>query len=98
MSAGLQPTLTDVNNTVGNQLRTLNTLLTQLHQLRTWYLSLGAGGLTNVPYSMSAADDANVGSALADAEQLYQIYVGNQALATAKSFHTFADRLTGFGY
>lgn len=98
MASGLQPSVTDVNNTVGSACRDLKLALERLHDLRSWYLALGAGGLTQVPYSLSAADDANVASALSDAEQLYQLYLGAQTLSVAKDFTTFLKREWGFGF
>jgi hypothetical protein len=98
MSAGLIYSATDVNNNIGNQMRQLHVTLGNLHVMHQWYLALGAGGLTQSPYLMSAADDANIGSALSDAEQLYQLFNNNGTLAAAKDFTVFMGRLWGFGF
>ena len=98
MAVGIQYAVTDVNTNVGNLARNLKIYLDELHALRLWYLALGAGGLTNAPYSMAAADDATIGSALADAEQLYQLFHNNGTLTTAKDFTAFLGRCWGFGF
>jgi hypothetical protein len=96
--AGLQYSATDVNTNIGTLMRQLNVILTDLHVARQWYLQLGAGGLTNAPYSMSSADDATIASALSDAEELYQLFHNNGTLATSKDFTAFMGRLWGFGF
>lgn len=98
MAVGNQPSLADVNAQLSSVASALHSTLIHAHELHTWYVALGPGGLTNLPYSMSAADDATAGSALADAEQLYQIFIGTQSLATVKDFTAFLQRLWGFGF
>lgn len=98
MAVGIQYAVTDVNNNVGQLAHQLKITLDELHAMRLWYLALGAGGLTNAPYSMTSGDDATIGSALSDAEQLYQLFYDNGTLATAKDFTAFLGRLWGFGF
>lgn len=98
MSVGNQPSISDVNAELTSVSVALNSTLSRAHDLHTWYTGLGPGGLTNAPYSLSSADDATVGSGLADAEQLYQIFLGAQSLANAKDFTTFLRRMWGFGF
>lgn len=98
MGVGVQTTANDVNNTLGGLTRELTVSLEQLHLLHVWYVALGAGGLTNAPYSFTAGDDATVGSALSDAEQLYQLFHNNGTLGTAKDFTTFMGKAWGFGF
>jgi hypothetical protein len=95
MSVGLQPNTSDVNVTIGSAMRDVKLTLERIHALRAWYLGL-VGGLQGA-YGISADDDATFGSALADLDQLYDLFTGAATLSTAKDFRTFAKRLWGFG-
>ena len=95
MAVGIQYAVTDVNNNVGQLAHQLKITLDELHAMRLWYLALGAGGLTNAAYSMTSGDDATIGSALADAEQLYQLFHDNGTLADRERFHGIPGEAVG---
>jgi hypothetical protein len=83
-----------INQNAGRMAVGLRDAFEKVEQFSTWFAGVGAAGLETT-YGFTAGDAAIIGSAVTDFEQLRQIYLGAQALASAKNFRTFSDDLEG---
>lgn len=94
MAAGINAnlTLSGVNQQAGSLCSQLQSVFHQIDEFQTYLL---ANDLTQAPVLMGSADQATIKSAFTDLEQLYQIYLGNQILGSAKNFTTFAKQIWG---
>jgi hypothetical protein len=102
-NAGLEAALTkaSLDQQVGQIVSQVQTLLHQASEMKLNFFdahpdadfTAAAGGPG--PTGYSAGDIATVKSSLADMNQLYQISIGSQALATAKNFYAFTNLIGG---
>jgi|SRR5262252_9216310 len=93
MSAGLTYNKNQVDNSAGSIARDMLSVFNRAHEFQLWLVSTPDADLTALGYS--AQDIANIKTAYNDAEQLYQIYIGQGTLPNAKDFRTFMQRLWG---
>jgi hypothetical protein len=105
MAAGIAVVRANFDSQIGAMAQNLDGGLIQWHQLNTYVTGVGGGfsGIQAAPLSYTdtpsgSGDATRVFGACADMEQLYQIYIGAQALATAKNFQTAnLNKLFGLG-
>ena len=98
MPAGLNANLTKQSGdqTVGDACQRLNIALADVGDAKRFVDVHDDAALVSLGYD--PADVANIRSALADLDQLRRIYEGLEALASAKDFRSFSQRLYGTGY
>lgn len=95
MSAGYQPTTTDVNNTLGRMHVALRQAFADLVTFKVWLDAQSDTVLKTAPFTFVQADVDLMRSALADDIQLNNIRLGTANLTVAKDFTAFAKQLTG---
>lgn len=98
MPAGINAFLNKslVDQTVGNVSQNLNKAMRDVESTKQFIDVHDDAALTALGYE--SGDIANIRSALADLDQLRIIYEGGAALAQAKNFRTFSQRLYGTGF
>jgi hypothetical protein len=96
MAAGFAALLdtTQINQNIGRIAVQLRETFELVAQFSGWHAGVGATGLETT-YGFTSGDAAIIGSAITDFEQLRQIYLGAQALASAKNFRAFSDDVEG---
>lgn len=97
MAAGQTASLTlaNVNSTAGSLCIQLLNLMNQIQQFQAF---LAATDLTQAPWSMSAADQANLKSAFTDLDQLRQVFQGLATRTPAYDYRAFVKLIDGFGF
>lgn len=94
--AGTTNTLTKavLDNQMGSIISAIDGALLQAHELQQFFLAHVDGDFTAStgagPTGYVQADVNTMKSAFTDLEQLYQIFIGSQNLASAKDFRAFA--------
>lgn len=83
-----------VNQAAGRLAVQLRETFELVDQFNTWHAGVGAAGL-QADFGFTSGEAAIIGSAIADFEQLRQIYLGNSDLTVAKNFRAFSDDLEG---
>lgn len=98
MASGLSADMTKrtVDQATGIAAQKLNVAFLEVQNAKAFLDVLQEADLEALGYT--ANDVAVLRSALADLDQLRRIYQGGEALAAAKDFRTFAERMWGTGY
>jgi hypothetical protein len=96
MAAGYAALTTkdQVNQTIGRIAVQLRELFDAVEQFNAFFQARGATGL-ETEFGFASADANLIGTVNNDFEQLRQIYLGAQALASAKDFRAFSDDVEG---
>jgi hypothetical protein len=99
MAAGVQLTQQGFNAQIGSLAQTLDGVMTQWHQMRTYIIGAGGGlaGLQIAPLSLSTADATVAFNSAADLEQFYQIYIGANSQSTLRGNSNPYDYRTNAG-
>jgi hypothetical protein len=98
MPAGLNAALTKqtIDVTLGDAAQALNVAFINVENAKRFIDPAQDADLVALGYT--EGDVATIRSAFADLDQLRRVYEGLEALADAKDFRTFAQRLYGTGY
>jgi hypothetical protein len=91
---GPQLTAADVHAATAQIVRQVYSMFTNVERFQAYLL---ATDLKLPPYNMTSADEALIKSAFNDLDQLRTIFSGDQSLAVAKDFRTFAKHALGTG-
>jgi hypothetical protein len=91
---GPQLSSADVNAATAQIVRQLYSAFTNVERFQQYLL---ATNLQLPPYNMTSADESYIKSAFTDLDQLRTIFTGEQSLAAAKDFRTFARHALGTG-
>jgi hypothetical protein len=95
MAAGLQPTITSVNQTAGDIAIAWRDVAQQTVQFQLWLNSVGAPGLEAPPIGISAADAAVIISTIGNLYTLAQAYAGLATISPAFNFESNSVALWG---
>jgi hypothetical protein len=96
MAAGFAALITkdQINQGIGRIAVQLRDTFEVVAQFNAWHAGVGSAGLES-DFGFTSGDAAIIGSAIGDFEQLRQIYLGAEALASAKNFRAFSDDVEG---
>lgn len=97
MPLGIPLTQADVNNAGGDIARRINVAFDLVADFKAW-LDQRSSAQLQADYGFTSTEADTLKSAFADLEQLRTIYEGTAALAVAKNFRTFTQRVWGLGF
>jgi hypothetical protein len=95
MTAGLQPTITSVNQTAGDIAIAWREVALQTSNFQAWLSAVGAAGLEAAPIGISPADAATIISTIGNLYTLAQAYSGAGTITPAFNFEANSVALWG---